>query len=272
MSGLEAVQRRKNGSIGKARNTNKRMVVTTTQQTIITRRTVTVSRIVSYQIDFGKLLRKVRNDGLAVRNFILQRFNINLSDKQNRFQSTTAFTERKFFKSDHVKKVHVDVWVTAVTLWNKRIKPSVLKKEDKRRHCNLITLSYVKKYISFQKHDGQFTLDAEFVRLLGFESSKDFEQAINVYIKSKRVSKLDIHVIYTAVSFWYLCLVAEEFILSFQSSTSDERLKKLDKSHRFGLYHIIPQGSLIEAQKWMDIIVHKNGKHGLVNQLMMYTE
>ena len=28
----------------------------------------------------------------------------------------------------------------------------------------------------------------------------------------------------------------------------------------------------MEAQKWMDTITYKNGKHGLVNQLMMYTE
>ncbi|CAG8673239.1 1830_t:CDS:2, partial [Paraglomus brasilianum] len=39
------------------------------------------------------------------------------------FESTTAFTEhlRKCFKSEHVKKVHVDVWVTAVTLWYMRL-------------------------------------------------------------------------------------------------------------------------------------------------------
>ncbi|CAG8680754.1 4184_t:CDS:1, partial [Paraglomus brasilianum] len=119
------------------------------------------------------------------------------------------------------------------------------------------------------KHDGQFTLDAEFVRLLGFESSKDFEQVINVYIKSKRVSKLDIHVISTAVSLWYLRLVAEELILSFQSNTSDERLKNSTSLSSFRSLSHHSSGSLMEAQKWMDIIVHKNGKHGLVNQLMM---
>ena len=90
-------------------------------------------------------------------------------------------------------------------------------------------------------------------RLLGFESFKDSEQVINVYIKSKRVSKLDIRYFHCRFyppyssphctstcerKLWvwptycqaFQLFIVEELILSFHSSTSDERLKKLDKS------------------------------------------
>ncbi|CAG8453199.1 5634_t:CDS:10 [Paraglomus occultum] len=180
------------------------------------------------------------------------------------FESTTKFTEhlRKHFKSDRVKKVHIDVWVTAVTLWYMRLvavdyradwserynssyvwlkrqidqdaqleteifesakkwvveryevdkeaiaaddsfvkeqenKTKIIEADNEKKikegaviimTRRLITLNFVKKYISFQKHDGQFTADAAFVKILGFESRKDFEQDINSIILSVFIS------------------------------------------------------------------------------------
>ena len=81
-----------------------------------------------------------------------------------------------------------------------------------------ISKTVVLKHITCYHKEGYVKIDNEFAKLFTFDSAHSFETSLRGHFKSERVSKLDIRIIGTAVSLWYLRLVAVDHRVEWESS------------------------------------------------------
>jgi len=80
-----------------------------------------------------------------------------------------------------------------------------------------ISKTIVLKHITHYHKDGYVKIDDEFAKLFTFDSAHLFETSLRGHFKSERVSKLDIRILSTAVSLWYLRLVAVDHRVEWES-------------------------------------------------------
>ncbi|CAB4413736.1 unnamed protein product [Rhizophagus irregularis] len=100
-------------------------------------------------------------------------------------------------------------------------KPSLLVKP-------VVTVETVKKYIKHQNKEGKFTFNDDIAKQLTFENSESLKTSINKHFGSKLTSKLDLDILTTAISIYYLRLEGSEHRSEWSSTyeTSCKWLKQ----------------------------------------------
>ncbi|CAG8437102.1 2128_t:CDS:10, partial [Scutellospora calospora] len=229
-------------------------IINPVKQTIITRKIITIRYICT-------LIAHQNKDG-----YIL--LNEKVADYYG-FKSVDEFILylKKYFKTEHVTKVHYNVWVTACTIWYLRLVAvdhrlewisnyeklsewltkqyngdTELENEIMRCAREFIVSRYevdkdaieidnsfikskiylsgtivsrettndktVKDFITCRTKKDHYELDDNIAQHLGFLNKESLEVALQIHFLSEDVSKLHNDILVTAVSIWYLRLVA----------------------------------------------------------------
>ncbi|CAG8486360.1 2534_t:CDS:10, partial [Funneliformis caledonium] len=143
----------------------------------------------------------------SARNFIIKRHQVDKTsiEDDNSFASAVE-NKQKAIQRDEVEQKRQEL----IRLNKRRVSYREVKQT--------VTVDSVKRYLSHCKEEGGFIYNDDVVELLNFTDSKSFETSIQSHFVSERTSKLDKNIITTAISLYYLRLVAYEHRTEWKSS------------------------------------------------------